>query len=92
MAEVSHAACIALDEVRLAEFAREIGAELTALTELDQDCLCDLNSENALELEDFREDKVWECLPSEALLSAALCRDGDCFLVPEVLGEGSGSA
>lgn len=92
MAEVAHAACLSLDEDRLAEFAQEIGAELNTLAELDCDGSFDLNAENALGLEEFREDQVGECLPWEGLLSAAPRRDGDCFLVPEVLGEGSGSA
>ena len=92
MAEVAHAACLSLDEDRLAEFAQEIGAELNSLAELDCDGSFDLNAKNALGLEEFREDQVGECLPWEGLLSAAPRRDGDCFLVPEVLGEGSGSA
>ncbi len=85
-------ACLDLSEERLAELAREIGAELTVLTELKSDGVYAPNIEEAVGLDALREDSAGNCLPREALLADALCRDGDCFLVPDVFGEGGGSA
>ena len=91
MTRVAHAACLELDSSRLSELTEAVGAELCRLSRLTGDGETDwMNQGQAVS--DFRADQVGTCLDAEELLSAAPCREGDYFAVPEVLSEGGASS
>ena len=89
--EVAKSACLRLNAEEAEAFARTVGAELSHLAELFEDGAISL-SEDALDFELLREDRVGECLDAEALVSAAPRRNQTCFSVPGVLGEGGASS
>ena len=89
--EVAQSACLRLGSEEAQVYARSVGTELSHLAELFEDGAISL-SEDALDFELLREDRVGECLDAEALVSAAPRQNQTCFSVSGVLGEGGASS
>ena len=91
IAAVARAACLELDEGQLAELARSVEAELQELCQINGVEVGDW-MQMGQDVSAFREDLAGACLDAEKLLSAATCRRGDCFAVPEMLRDGGASS
>lgn len=89
VAKVASLARLALEEAELDRMTRELSGIVgfvSTLAEIDttsvEPLAHPLESKNV-----FREDAVKPSLPREEALAAAPKHDGECFLVPAVLGD-----
>jgi aspartyl-tRNA(Asn)/glutamyl-tRNA(Gln) amidotransferase subunit C len=89
VAKVASLARLALEEVELDRMTRELSGIVgfvSTLAEIDttsvEPLAHPLESKNV-----FREDAVKPSLPRDQALAAAPKHDGECFLVPAVLGD-----
>jgi len=87
--KVSLLARLSFSEAELDQFARQLGAVLdyiALLGEVDTTDVAPLA--HPLELQNvFRDDCPRDSLPREQALANAPAHDGECYLVPAVLGE-----